>query len=108
MTGSADKPRFEGNLILEAMATCSTVEEVLELFSRYDLSMMEQLISGVGPAAEVKRIDILAGDMLSLWRADDEQVIRSLDPGPLPRLAAKDDVDPAPEGFRISPVETGI
>ncbi len=37
-------------------------------------AMMDQLASGEAVAAEVKRVDILAGDMLSLWRGEDEQV----------------------------------
>lgn len=37
-------------------------------------AMMEQLASGVGEAAELSRIDILAGDMLSLWRGEDDQI----------------------------------
>lgn len=37
-------------------------------------AMMEQLAEGVGQAAEVRRIDILAGDMLSLWRGEDGQI----------------------------------
>ncbi|MBK8481035.1 MAG: aminotransferase class I/II-fold pyridoxal phosphate-dependent enzyme [Proteobacteria bacterium] len=37
-------------------------------------AMMEQLASGVGQAAELSRIDILAGDMLSLWRGEDDQI----------------------------------
>lgn len=37
-------------------------------------AMMEQLISASGPAAELRRIDILASDMLSLWKGEDEQI----------------------------------
>ena len=37
-------------------------------------AMMEQSVSGVGSAAELSSIDILAGDMLSLWRGEDQQV----------------------------------
>ena len=37
-------------------------------------AMMEQLISASGPAAELLRIDILSGDMLSLWRGEDGQI----------------------------------
>ena len=37
-------------------------------------AMMEQIIAGSGHAAEVRRVDILASDMLSLWRGSDEQV----------------------------------
>jgi hypothetical protein len=36
--------------------------------------MMEQIIAATGPAAELKRVDILASDMLSLWRGEDEQI----------------------------------
>jgi len=32
------KPRYDGALILKAMEECSTVEEVLKLFDRYDVS----------------------------------------------------------------------
>lgn len=37
-------------------------------------AMMEQIIAGLGPAADLKRVDILASDMLSLWRGQDEQL----------------------------------
>ncbi|MCC6525967.1 MAG: aminotransferase class I/II-fold pyridoxal phosphate-dependent enzyme [Polyangiaceae bacterium] len=37
-------------------------------------AMMDQLVSGEGVAAEVRRVDILAGDMLSLWRGADAQL----------------------------------
>ncbi len=37
-------------------------------------AMMEQQIDCQGEAAEVKKVDILAGDMLSLWRGEDGQV----------------------------------
>jgi hypothetical protein len=37
-------------------------------------AMMEALVSTRGPAAELQRIDILAGDMLSLWRGEDGQL----------------------------------
>jgi len=37
-------------------------------------AMMDQLVSGDGVAAELKRVDILAGDMLSLWRGEDGQI----------------------------------
>lgn len=37
-------------------------------------AMMEQLAAGAGQAVEMRQIDILAGDMLSLWRGEDEQI----------------------------------
>lgn len=37
-------------------------------------AMMEQMINGMAPASEVDRIDILAGDMLSMWRGEDHQI----------------------------------
>jgi hypothetical protein len=37
-------------------------------------AMMEQMTSGGKLATELERIDILAGDMLSLWRGVDDQV----------------------------------
>ena len=37
-------------------------------------AMMQQMVSGGKLAAELDHIDILAGDMLSLWRGSDEQV----------------------------------
>ena len=37
-------------------------------------AMMEQIIAGVGPAVELRRVDILASDMLSLWRGTDGQI----------------------------------
>jgi hypothetical protein len=37
-------------------------------------AMMEQMIAGTGRASEVRRVDILASDMLSLWRGEDDQI----------------------------------
>lgn len=37
-------------------------------------AMMEQIIAGSGHAAELRRVDILASDMLSLWRGSDDQI----------------------------------
>jgi hypothetical protein len=37
-------------------------------------AMMEQVINSDGPAAELSRVDILSGDMLSLWRGEDGQI----------------------------------
>jgi hypothetical protein len=37
-------------------------------------AMMDQVINTEGPAAELSRVDILSGDMLSLWRGEDEQI----------------------------------
>ena len=37
-------------------------------------AMMDQLAQGEAAAAELKQVDILAGDMLSLWRGEDGQV----------------------------------
>ena len=37
-------------------------------------AMMEQMISGDRLAGELDRVDILAGDMLSLWRGEDGQI----------------------------------
>jgi Aminotransferase class I and II len=37
-------------------------------------AMMEQAVSGLGAGAELQRIDILAGDMLSLWIGEDGQL----------------------------------
>ncbi|HUJ27828.1 MAG TPA: hypothetical protein VLW85_17510, partial [Myxococcales bacterium] len=37
-------------------------------------AMMEQAIAAEGPAAELARVDILSGDMLSMWRGDDGQI----------------------------------
>ena len=37
-------------------------------------AMMEQAVTAMGAAAELSSIDILAGDMLSLWRGEDGQV----------------------------------
>ncbi len=37
-------------------------------------AMMEQAINAEGPAAELLRVDILSGDMLSLWRGEDGQI----------------------------------
>jgi hypothetical protein len=37
-------------------------------------AMMDQVINADGPAAELSRVDILSGDMLSLWRGEDEQI----------------------------------
>jgi hypothetical protein len=37
-------------------------------------AMMEQIIAGAGQAVELSRVDILASDMLSLWRGTDGQI----------------------------------
>ena len=37
-------------------------------------ALMEQAASGLGTGAELQQIDILAGDMLSLWRGEDQQI----------------------------------
>lgn len=37
-------------------------------------AMMESMVSGKGLATELKAVDILAGDMLSLWRGEDGQL----------------------------------
>ncbi len=37
-------------------------------------AMMEQAATGLGVGAELQRIDILAGDMLSLWLGEDGQI----------------------------------
>jgi hypothetical protein len=42
VTGSGGREKFAGNLIDEAMARCATVEEVVELFGRYDLEWLER------------------------------------------------------------------
>src|SRR6202044_3368069 len=34
-------------------------------------AMMDQVINAEGQAAELARVDILSGDMLSLWRGED-------------------------------------
>jgi hypothetical protein len=44
VTGSAGKEPFEGNLVLEAMAGCATVDEVIAVFERHDLAMMERFM----------------------------------------------------------------
>jgi hypothetical protein len=41
VTTSRDKPEFAGNLIDHAMATCGTVNEVIELFGRYNRWWMQ-------------------------------------------------------------------
>ena len=57
---SKEKPKFRGNLIDTMAARCSTVEEVLELFSRYNLEFMKKfqmfVVDKTGDAA------ILEGD----------------------------------------------
>ena len=40
--GSSGKPKFQGTLIDEAMATCRTVQEVIDLFQKYDLEFLEK------------------------------------------------------------------
>lgn len=37
-------------------------------------AMMEQAIGAEGPAAELQHIDVLSGDMLSMWRGEDGQL----------------------------------
>jgi len=51
VTGSADKQTFEGNFILEVMAECATVDEVLEFFERYNLAMMARFMLMFADAA---------------------------------------------------------
>ena len=48
---SLHKPRFSGHIADEAMATCATVEEVISLFSRYNLQFMENAMLMFGDAA---------------------------------------------------------
>jgi len=40
--GSANREKFAGNLIDEAMAKCATVQEVVDLFGRYNLEWLER------------------------------------------------------------------
>ena len=42
ITASLNKPWFKGNLVAESLATCATVEEVIELFQRYNLAFMDR------------------------------------------------------------------
>ena len=42
VTGSSEKERFNGHLALKVMSECATVAEVLEVFQRYDLSVLER------------------------------------------------------------------
>ncbi len=44
VTGSDGKVRFDGNLVLKVMVECATVSEVLEVFAKYDLTMMERFM----------------------------------------------------------------
>jgi hypothetical protein len=44
VTGTAAKESFRGNLVLKVMSECATVDEVLEVFQRYDLAMMERFM----------------------------------------------------------------
>ena len=41
VTTSIDRPRFQGNLIDQAMASCADVEEVVALFRRHNLDFLE-------------------------------------------------------------------
>jgi uncharacterized protein (TIGR03435 family) len=41
---ASGRPRFKGNIIDVAMATCGTVEEVVRLFNQYDRSFLSQAI----------------------------------------------------------------
>ncbi|MBU0753500.1 MAG: hypothetical protein KJ645_00065 [Planctomycetes bacterium] len=41
ITRSTGKPAYEGNLIDDVMAECATVDEVVEIFSRYNLEFLE-------------------------------------------------------------------
>jgi len=41
---TSEKESFNGNLTLKVMSECATVAEVLEVFQRYDLAMMERFM----------------------------------------------------------------
>lgn len=41
VTGSSDKPSFQGSLIRKVMEDCSTVEEVLNIYDQYNLERMK-------------------------------------------------------------------
>ncbi|MHC4942514.1 MAG: hypothetical protein ACYTG7_05780 [Planctomycetota bacterium] len=41
VTKSHDKPFFQGNMVVEAMATCATVEEVVDFFGNYNLTFFD-------------------------------------------------------------------
>lgn len=41
---SIDKPKYQGNLIEKVMAECATVEEVINIFDRYNLQFMEKFM----------------------------------------------------------------
>ncbi|MBI5753970.1 aminotransferase class I/II-fold pyridoxal phosphate-dependent enzyme [Candidatus Peregrinibacteria bacterium] len=38
------------------------------------IAMVEQIIAGFGGAQNIESVELLAGDMLSLWRGDDKQI----------------------------------
>jgi hypothetical protein len=44
VTGSGDKPTFEGNFMVDLMAKCATVDEVVEMLSQYNLAMMARFM----------------------------------------------------------------
>ena len=56
---STDLPRYNGNIVDAAMAQCSTVEEVVRLFNRYERSFLSQAIymfaDATGDAVSIER-----------------------------------------------------
>jgi uncharacterized protein (TIGR03435 family) len=50
-TGSSDLPHFPGNIIDKAMAECTTVEEVMQLFGQYNRAFLTQAILMFADAA---------------------------------------------------------
>jgi hypothetical protein len=57
------RPRFSGNLLDEAMATCATVAEVVALFERYDRDFLESAVvmfaDASGDAASIERYAVV-------------------------------------------------
>ena len=63
VTKSLEKPRLVGNMIDEALSRCATVDEVLELFDRYNLAWMERCMlmfaDRTGAAAIIEGDEVL-------------------------------------------------
>ena len=48
VTGSKNKPSYEGDIMDDAMAQCASVKEVLDLLDKYNLDFMERFMLMIG------------------------------------------------------------
>jgi len=68
VTLSVDKERYEGDLVDKVMAECASVEEVLEIFDKYNLQFMERVMYFFGDNAGNSAI--IEGDVVIHKKAD--------------------------------------